>query len=334
MADRWIEQDDRILTFQQGAAFIIDDGRQRGRATDELLQGTPLFYQELIQGQQLSPAHFYTMIANSHQLAQPDAPFSIGRQVLPGHDPVFSQLLTQAPTLADSLHHFIDHQHHWLPLTDIQTVQTPARMRLYIHDRFNLFTGRNAALWSWLVNYSVMALVSFYQWQLNRSLPWTLTLTGKAPKHLLAYQQNLGFMPAFSARCNSLAIPAELLSSPLLQRSESLYQSALIRASERPAGDDSLIDGIRHQIRATLQHPPKLSEVAQTLQISPATLKRKLKKHRTSYQQLVDECRLFKAIELIEDNHYSSADVAAYFDIPDRSNFRRSWKRWFAQVPT
>ncbi|EAR10109.1 helix-turn-helix domain-containing protein [Reinekea blandensis] len=334
MGDRWIEQDDRILTFQQGAAFIIDDGRQRGRAADELLRGTPLFYRELIQGQKLSPADLYTVIANSHQLAQPDAPFSIGRQLLPGHDPVLSQLLSQAPTLGDSLHHFITHQHNWLPLTDIQMVETPARLRLYFHDRFNLFNHRNVALWLWLINYSVMALVSFYQWQLNQSLPWTLALPGKAPKHLLAFQQNLGFVPAFKAHCTSLAIPSAMLSCPLTQRSESLYQSALIHASERAVSPSSLIDRVRQELRVNLQQPPKLSEVAQQFQISPATLKRKLKKHRTSYQHLVDECRLYKAVELMEDRHYSSADVAAYFDIPDRSNFRRSWKRWFAQVPT
>ncbi len=331
MDKNWVELDEPTLNFQQSAAFILDDGKIRGLTADEMLNGTPLFYDDLLQGRSLCAADLHKIIQCSFALAQPDAPFSIGRQVLPGVHPVLSPLISHAPTLGVSLQHLLQWQHYWLPMTELVSVESNQLIKLYLKDRFHLFGNRTQPLWHWLVSYTAMSVVTFYKWRLNDALPWTIGLPGSEPKHAMAYRQNLGVMPNWEQTVTTFALPVSILETPMPERSDNLYRIAQQQLSMLEPAKPSFPTAIREHVLKQPQQVPSLTQTALEFEISPATLKRKLKKHSTHYQQLVDECRLFTAVELMEDRNYSAADVAEYFRIEDRSNFRRSWKRWLAQ---
>ena len=67
--------------------------------------------------------------------------------------------------------------------------------------------------------------------------------------------------------------------------------------------------------------------------MSPATLKRKLHKHDTGFQQQVDRVRKQVALHLYQVKGYSNDEVAAYLNFNDAANFRRSFKRWTGSTP-
>jgi AraC-like DNA-binding protein len=131
---------------------------------------------------------------------------------------------------------------------------------------------------------------------------------------------------------SSLGITTDILRLKMPNQSNSLFRSAELKKPTETEVEYSLPSFIRKLLNSRLQDPPSLSEAANLCDISPATLKRKLKKHRTSYQKLIDECRFFKAVELMENQSYTRTDLAQYFCIQDSSNFQRSWKRWISQV--
>lgn len=99
-----------------------------------------------------------------------------------------------------------------------------------------------------------------------------------------------------------------------------------------------LAHGFRHGlaagIRLKLMHNTlSLPEMAQLLEMSPATLKRRLGEMGLSYGQLVDESRLIKALYFLAEPEQDANSIAHSLSFSDASNFRRSFKRWTGQLP-
>ena len=68
--------------------------------------------------------------------------------------------------------------------------------------------------------------------------------------------------------------------------------------------------------------------------MSPATLKRKLSKHHSGYQQQVDRVHKHVALYLYQIKGWSNEAVAEYLNFNDPANFRRSFKRWTGSTPS
>lgn len=112
---------------------------------------------------------------------------------------------------------------------------------------------------------------------------------------------------------------------PQLNMAKSARQALL--AQEFRLG---LAAGIRLKLmRRTLSLP----EMAQLLEISSATLKRRLGEMGLSYGQLVDETRLIRALYYLAEPEQDARSIATSLSFSDASNFRRSFKRWTGQLP-
>ena len=83
-----------------------------------------------------------------------------------------------------------------------------------------------------------------------------------------------------------------------------------------------------------MREAPSLERAAAAFAMSPATFKRKLSKHATSYQQQHDQVRLQVALYLYQVKGYSNDQVASHLHFHDATNFRRSFKRWTGVPPS
>ena len=77
---------------------------------------------------------------------------------------------------------------------------------------------------------------------------------------------------------------------------------------------------------------PTLDHTAQTLEISPRTLQRRLAEMGLSYTQLVDEVRFIKARQLIIEQTKLS-DIASSLGYADAGSFTRAFERWTGMPP-
>ncbi|MDX1370790.1 AraC family transcriptional regulator, partial [Pseudomonas sp.] len=98
--------------------------------------------------------------------------------------------------------------------------------------------------------------------------------------------------------------------------------------------DASLLDRLYDHLQTHIRQPMNLEQVAQVFEMSPATLKRKLHKHGTHFQEQLDLVRKHVALYLYQAKGYSNEDVAAYLQFHDTTNFRRSFKRWTGFAPS
>lgn len=136
---------------------------------------------------------------------------------------------------------------------------------------------------------------------------------------------------------NYIQFDAAYLQLPIRQDHHSWYQfiqqtphNLLVRFKNPYA----LSTQIRRQL---LQVPPaewlELHELATQMNISEATMQRRLKNEGVSYQQLKNEIRRDTAIELLTCTNQSLQDISDQLNFQEVSAFHRAFKKWTGVSP-
>ncbi|KZX58971.1 hypothetical protein A3709_15525 [Halioglobus sp. HI00S01] len=78
---------------------------------------------------------------------------------------------------------------------------------------------------------------------------------------------------------------------------------------------------------------PSFTRVAQYLNMSESSLRRRLQREDTSYQKLKDEVRCEVAIDKLLNEDIKVADLSDYLGFTEPSFFVRSFKHWTGEAP-
>ena len=87
------------------------------------------------------------------------------------------------------------------------------------------------------------------------------------------------------------------------------------------------------QILSDKQRAPRLKQMAAETGVSPRTITRLLAAQGTSFHEIVEQERRFRAATLINDPSLSLETVATSLGFTDMSSFGRSFRSWFGQPP-
>jgi AraC-like DNA-binding protein len=128
--------------------------------------------------------------------------------------------------------------------------------------------------------------------------------------------------------------PIEWKYQPLNIANREMAEAALMRCQSelKRIHPVDLVERIRLLVEANTESLPKLHEVAETFNMSSATLKRKLRDKGTSYLDIKNEIRLAQSCALILDNEPIDS-VAARMGFSDASNFTKAFKGWTGLSP-
>ena len=178
----------------------------------------------------------------------------------------------------------------------------------------------------------VAAIVSAFKWRQRRLPDAVFKFPFKAPAHFEQYQTHIGCRCLFEQPLLSMTIAQSELDLPCEQASATLKWHALAQLQRR--GKPPV--GFIQYLFALLGKDPNLSleQTAQLLGLSPATFKRKLKAHHTSFVQLRDRVRHQQAIFDMVELGNSNEQVASSLQFADLTNFRRAFKRWTGMTPS
>lgn len=180
----------------------------------------------------------------------------------------------------------------------------------------------------------------FCGWLIGHPLPLErVALSGEVPARLDRYMQLFGCEPCFGAATPSFDFPAGYLAYPLVHNEDSLHdflRTAPYQLLIMPAdpGHQSLVD----QVRALIGHDfsrgfPSFDRITDLLHMSAPTLRRRLKREGTTFQQLKDDCRREASIDYLNRSELSINDVAILMGFTDPSAFYRSFKKWTGMTP-
>lgn len=141
----------------------------------------------------------------------------------------------------------------------------------------------------------------------------------------------------FDAGENVLEFGADQLNRRLVHTADSLREFLdnavyeLIAIDREPVSTSA---AIRSLISIDLPSGmPSFSRISEHLHMSESSLRRRLQKENTSYQNLKDEVRCQIAIDKLLHEEATVADLADYLGFTEPSSFVRSFKSWTGETP-
>ncbi len=295
-----------------------------------MLRGTRLFHDTLNDtGHCVSPVELARILANAARLHQHrDGSFVLGQRLWPGVFNHYSAALLHAPDLATALRLLADYSFIYFPLLKPRLLFHKAQCHVLFEDAFGVLgdsDARRFAIETWM-----SAAVSLADWLGGHALSWQARFSYSMPAWREEYEVAIGPNLSFDYPYCALSINqhSTRLSWPRSSATAFRMAAAACRSDGEVVTGDSLLTRIRELILGDIRAIPSLSTLAAGFGISPATLKRQLRRHDTSYQKLIDGVRQQLASFLMQELKLSPRTVAEYLGYHDTSNFRRSLRRW------
>ena len=188
----------------------------------------------------------------------------------------------------------------------------------------------------------VMILLGITHRLANWAVGQTVTLDAvsiacERPSH--AHEYNFLFMAPidFGQDRNSLCFAASYLDMPVVRNVQDLEQflsTPSMHLMTRHDLDHSLVSKIRAMIKDDVGASfPEFDAVAKSLNLTTATLRRRLRSEGCSYQQLKDDIRRDTAIHLLSRGIVSMEQVAESVGFSESTSFFRAFKRWTGVTP-
>jgi AraC-like DNA-binding protein len=90
---------------------------------------------------------------------------------------------------------------------------------------------------------------------------------------------------------------------------------------------------VRRCLMASLPALNSFEDIANELDISPRSLRRRLSEENASYRKLAEEVRTEMAIKYLRETDLSTDEVAAALGFNEAANFRHAFRRWTKAAP-
>ena len=166
--------------------------------------------------------------------------------------------------------------------------------------------------------------------------PINTTLRHKKPPHPEFYKTLSNNSIEFDAIDNTLTFSKKSMAIPL-KSADNIGQDILVEKCKKDLDDieqnSPLITRTIEIIITHLSTPPSLSFVANALEISERTLRRRLSEENISYRDLVKNIRHEKAIYFLQNTQLRIENIASELGYRETSNFRRAFKNVTGVTP-
>lgn len=313
---------------------LLPSAERRGIDAHTLLKGTALFPSDSdCTNHRMSAQQWQQLYAQGQRLFQDDNWAQLQAEAI-FHDRLspLADTMQHAPNFQKGLRNFYRFRRQLSPLVAIYPTLTTKYLVLTILPHVADTSGALSVFTLGLI----ITLARQHQLPLHT---WQLQLAQdiKSPSiwHEWLPQQ------ITTAPLTRLSIPREQLVSQSRKRSPDAYQQALsfcrIQHDVTPAplfaewGFRWLHRRLHHRLHDGSEI--SINAMAAAAEVSPSTVKRLLKQHQLSYQQLVDQVRLFQLMNLLDKRHYNNFELAARLGYANQHNFRRACKRWLGVCP-
>lgn len=330
--------DQAFLPWAYQGALLAEFARSRGLAPQDWLLPCGVR-----PGQLLSPRQLLTLLAALQAALGANAKdlgFVLGQLSLPGHYGLASQALQQAPDLERALEVLCAYPARLSPLLTPRLLRTEAELLLVWTEA----CGAPASLQPLLVDMQMSAVVAMAQWLSGgQRLPWQFSFNRTRPRELALHAAYLGAHLQFGCQVDALRLPLALARQPWpaaaaptragLPPGTGLALGALQQGADPEALWRGQLAALYDHLLPRVAAQPTLEQSAQVFGVSPATLKRQLAQLGTHHQAQLDQVRAHAALYLLGLRGQRSEAVARSLGFHDKSNFRRSFKRWTGLTP-
>ncbi|WP_372878080.1 AraC family transcriptional regulator [Spongiibacter marinus] len=154
---------------------------------------------------------------------------------------------------------------------------------------------------------------------------------------LSRYRDVFGVAPTFGATENAMRFSLDVLETPLLQcdsDTAALCIDRCERIKARLSEEHNIVDEVREMLLLRPGYFPGIEAVAEKLNISGRTLRRRLSASGSGYQKIVDDLRYELAREYLQGTAMSIEQVASLLGYSDAAHFCHAFRRWSGCPPS
>lgn len=324
----YFEIDTPFIAAHEWPLTLIDMALSRGVEEYKLLRNTGIFREDIASKNiQLSPQQCFQLISNIQKHTHSnELSFLLGHQFFSAPDTTATTTLTKAANLQTAIDTLIEYQIQLMPLLNLRVCYEQDRLVIYWQDA----CGADTAM-PFLLELMFTAFSSLSRWQSGENLAWQFYFTHGKPHYIEQYEVHLNNKVQFSSQANAMAITRDYLHHPWKNSRAGTLTNALPVADaphQSLPSQRGFLSELYNYLHHNIQHNPNLEQTADAFGMSSASLKRKLKKHRSHFQEQYDLVRKDLALYWLHQAGWSKEQVARELHFYDVANLRRAFKKW------
>ena len=343
---------DKVIVGYWLVRAALNVALSRGANKNKLLRGTGIFEDALQHYSLLSTKQYSSLLVNVQSQARGgDVSFLLGGALASQWLSSPLNALKACENVEQLLLQLTQRQtYRWcsLPLCQFQRFENADQIMLVPQ-----FTGVSSKQLQFSIEVAFASVVALMKSIANKRIRLSFSFTESRPRNIADYETHLGLKLSFNRAFNSICIEKDVLRQPLELTAQSdcsaeshvsLEGVVSNSATQTKEGASielqnrlSLPDFVRRYVYASSNTQAAnigLPELAETLNVSVATLKRKLKEYGTSYRALCEEVQRNHALLLLSVHKVSNETAANAMGINDLPNFRRTVKRLTGKTPS
>jgi AraC-like DNA-binding protein len=318
-------------------AALVEVLAEQGISPEQILKGSGVDADEIYDASVLTSVRQYAIVCkNAVSLScDPATPFKVGSRLHLSAYGMYGYALMSCLSLRDYFRLGVKYHRLATPTLTIEWTEYPDRAVWSFPDAFVSSPSRE--LREFLIEQQFVQHVTHLQDVAGRSCPpMEARFSYSAPAHADIYSAYLG-CPCFfdQAQCELIYDSAILNQKP--QLAHKLTATLLQETCDRLIGQAKTSVGASGEVYQILMSTPGvfpgMEAVANTLNMTSRTLRRRLEAEGTSFHAIVDDVRCSLALEYLRTTKMSTDDVAMLLGFSDAANFRRALKRWTAKGP-
>ena len=317
----------------QYVLILLDLAQQRGVSPAELLAGSGLSQTDLISmGARVSGDDFAHLVDRAYQLTGDQAMgLHLGKRLnLSAHATVGQAFMT-CDNLEQVLNFFLKYYRILAPTLELEYTQNAGRCWITIKSPWpEQFIQFSYEIFYAAFVHSVNLLIN------DDSLTFRAEFPYPRPDYVDQYNAFFGDDLHFDCLVGRISIPDRWLNATLPSANAALlalYEQECQRLLADLEEDDSLTEQTLQLLRKLEGHYPQMPRLAEMLNISPRTYRRRLAEEDTSFQKLLDTVRTEHATHYLTTTRLPLASIAFMVGFNDVSNFRRAYIKWTGNTP-
>jgi AraC-like DNA-binding protein len=157
------------------------------------------------------------------------------------------------------------------------------------------------------------------------------------PKHSHDYVTILGCPVYFEQSKTEVIFRTDFLDKPLLKSNlitETMAKEMCDQMLIEQVNHTDLIQSIYDILNRDPLNMPSSENIAQSLAISPRTMRRKLESQGTTLRHIVDQVRKNLSIHFLRGTRMNIDEIAEQVGFSSAANFRTAFKRWINKTPS
>lgn len=313
-------------------AALVEVLAEQGISPEDSLKGSGVAADQIYDAATLTSVRQYAAVCkNAMALSHdPATPFKVGSRLHLAAYGMYGYALMSCLSLRDYFRLGVKYHRLATPTLTIVWTEYPDRVVWTFPDAF--ISSPTRELGEFLIEQQFTQHVTHLQDVAGHSCPPVKAcFPYPAPAYADIYPKYLGCPCYFGQeQCELVYDSAILDQKPQLANRHSA--TLIQEICDRLIGQAKTSSGASGEVYQILMRKPgefpQMDAVADAMQMTSRTLRRRLEAEGTSFVAIVDDVRCSLATEYLKTTKMSTEDIAMLLGFSDAANFRRALKRW------